>query len=197
MANADKPSGLTPIGTLTGADWRGKLRRVQFASGDSVACFIGDRVRLTGTSDATGKLPVVERADVTATDAAIGVLVGLEPNGADEGSLSKVHRVASTERTAFVAMGGDILYSVQEDSVGNDIEIGEGGLNCNLTTTAGSTITGISAVELDSNTAADDAALAVRLHYIIDRPDNVLGTNADWAVSLNEYQGDRAQGEIQ
>ena len=33
MANADKPSGLTPIGTLTGADWRGKLRRVAFAAG--------------------------------------------------------------------------------------------------------------------------------------------------------------------
>jgi len=196
MANADRPSGLTPIGTLTGADWRGKLRLVQFASTDSVACFIGDRVKLTGTTDATGKYPVVARADATATDAAIGVLIGLSPDGSDEGSLTKIHRVASTERLAFVAMGGDVLYSVQEDSVGNAIEITEAGLNCELTTTAGSAITGISAVELDSDSAANTSSLAVRLHHLIDAPDNELGTNARWAVTLNDYQGDRQQTGI-
>lgn len=196
MANLDKPSGLTPIGTLSGADYRGQLRRFVFDDGDSVACFIGDRIKLTGTTDATGKIQVVARADATATDAAIGVLVGLEPNGADEGSLSKIHRLASTARTAFAIMGGDTLYSIQEDSVGNSIEITEAGLNCELTTTAGSAITGISAVELDSDTAAGTSSLAVRLHHIIDAPDNELGTNARWAVSLNDYQGDRQQTGI-
>ena len=44
MANADRASGLTPIGTLSGADYRGQLRRIVFAAGDAVACFIGDRV---------------------------------------------------------------------------------------------------------------------------------------------------------
>jgi hypothetical protein len=194
MANVDKPSGLTPIGTLSGADWKGQLRRVVFAVGDSVACFIGDRVKLTGTNDATGKLPVV--AQCALTDAAIGVLVGLEPNGADEGSLSKIHRLASTARTGFVVMGGDILYSIQEDSVGNDIEITEAGLNCEVVVGTGSAITGISGSELDSTSAASTDTLAVRLHYVIDAPDNALGTNARWAVSLNDYQGDRQQTGI-
>ena len=194
MANADKPSGLTPIGTLTGADWRGKLRRVVFAAGDSVACFIGDRVKLTGTTDATGKLPIV--AQCALTDAAIGELTGLEPDGSDEGSLSKTHRLASTARTAFVVMGGDILYSIQEDSVGNAIEITEAGLNCEVVVGTGDAITGISASELDSTSAASTSTLAVRLHHIIDAPDNELGTNARWAVSLNDYQGDRQQTGI-
>ena len=194
MANLDKPSGLTPIGTLSGADWKGQLRRVAFAAGDSVACFIGDRVKLTGTTDATGKLPIV--AQCALTDAAIGVLTGLEPNGADEGSLSKTHRLASTERTAFVVMGGDILYSIQEDSVGNDIEITEAGLNCEVVVGTGNAITGISASELDSTSAASTSTLAVRLHHVIDAPDNELGTNARWAVSLNDYQGDRQQTGI-
>jgi len=194
MANADRPSGLTPIGTLTGADWRGKLRRVAFASGDAVACFIGDRVKLTGTSDATGKLPIV--AQCALTDAAIGVLTGLEPDGSDEGSLSKIHRLASTARTAFVAMGGDILYSVQEDSVGNNVEITEVGLNAEIVVGTGSAITGISASELDSTSAAGTSTLAVRIHHLIDAPDNVLGTNARWAVTLNDYQHDRQQTGI-
>jgi len=127
MANADRASGLTPIGTLSGADYRGQLRRVVFAVGDAVACFIGDRVKLTGTADATGKLPVV--AQCALTDASIGVLVGLEPNGADEGSLTNIHRLASTARTGLVARGGDILYSIQDVSVAGSIVILSAGLN--------------------------------------------------------------------
>lgn len=194
MANRDAASGLTPIGTLSGADWKGQLRRVAFAAGDSVACFIGDRVKLTGTNDATGKLPIV--AQCALTDASIGVLTGLEPDGTDEGSLTKIHRVASTARTGSVVMGGDVLYSIQEDSVGNDIEITEAGLNCEVVVGTGSALTGISGSELDSSSAASTSTLAVRLHYVIDAPDNELGANARWAVSLNDYQGDRQQTGI-
>ena len=194
MANANRPSGLTPIGTLSGADYRGQCRRVVFDSGDSVACFIGDRVKLTGTTDATGKLPIVAQAALT--DAAIGVLIGLEPNGADEGSLSKIHRLADTTRTAIIATGGDILYSVQEDSDGNNIEITEVGLNAEIVVGTGSAITGISASEIDSTSMNSSSALAVRVHYLIDAPDNALGTNARWAVTLNDYQHDRQQTGI-
>lgn len=196
MANADKPSGLTPIGTLTGADWRGKLRRGVFAVGDTVACFIGDRVQLTGTVDATGKLPVIARADDTATKAAIGVLVGLEPDGSDEGTLTDNHRKTTKTLVGLFTSGGDVLYSCQEDSVSNDLEITEAGLNAELTTTVGSTVTGVSGVEIDSDSAAGTSTLAVRLHHVIDSPDNELGTNANWAVTLNDYQGDRQQTGI-
>ena len=86
MANADKPNGLTPIGTLSGADYHGKMRRVAFAVGDAVVAFVGDLVKLTGTVDATGKIPVV--AQSAAGDASIGVLVSLDFNADDEGSLA-------------------------------------------------------------------------------------------------------------
>jgi len=194
MANADRPSGLTPIGTLSGADYRGQTRRVVFAAGDAVACFIGDRVKLTGTSNAAGTMPVV--AQCALTDAAIGVLIGLEPDGSDEGSLSKIHRLASTARTGLVAMGGDILYSVQEDSDGGDVAITAVGLNAEIVVGTGSAITGISGSELDSSSAAGTSTLAVRIHHLIDAPDNELGTNARWAVTLNDYQGDRQQTGI-
>tara|TARA_R110002126_G_scaffold40564_3_gene119214 strand:+ start:224 stop:808 length:585 start_codon:yes stop_codon:yes gene_type:complete len=194
MANADRPSGLTPIGTLSGADWQGQCRRVVFAGGDAVACFIGDRVKLTGTADATGKLPVVAQCELT--DPAIGVLVGLEPDGSDEGSLSKIHRLASTARTGLVAMGGDILYSCQEDSDGGAIGILSAGLNAEIVVGTGSAVTGISGSEIDSSGIAGTSSFAVRVHHVIDRPGNALGVNADWAVSLNDYQGDRQQTGI-
>ena len=85
MANVDQPNGFTPIGTLSGADFHGKLRRVAFAAGDAVAAFVGDLVKLTGTVDATGKIPVV--AQSAAGDASIGVLVSLDFDASDEGNL--------------------------------------------------------------------------------------------------------------
>ena len=186
MANADKPNGLKPIGTLSGADYHGKLRRVAFASGDAVACFVGDIVKLTGTVDATGKIPVVAQSGVS--DASIGVLVSLDIDASDEGNLmTPLTRAASTARTGMVAYGQDVLYTVQEDSVSNDIEITEAGLNCDVVVGTGSDITG-SAMELDSDSAGTSSGLLLRLHHVHDAPDNALGTNANWVVSINASQ---------
>ena len=186
MANADKPNGFTPIGTLSGSDYHGKLRRVAFAAGDSTAAYVGDLVKLTGTVDATGKIPVV--AQSAAGDASIGVLVSLDPDPSDEGSLmTPLTRAASTARTGQVAFGQDVLYVIQEDSVGNDIEITEAGLNCDVIVGSGSDVTG-SGMELDSDTAASTSSLNVRLHHVYDAPDNALGTNARWVVSINASQ---------
>lgn len=186
MANDDKPAGLKAIGTLSGADYHGKLRRVTFAAGDAVAAFVGDLVKLTGTVDATGKKPVV--AQSAAGDASIGVIASFIPIEGDEGSLTTNYRPASTAQDALIYWGQDVLYVIQEDSVGNDIEITEAGLNCNVIVGSGDTTTGISAMELDSDSAASTNTLNLRLHTVHDRPDNALGTNADWVVSINASQ---------
>jgi hypothetical protein len=191
MANADRPSGLTPIGTLSGADYHGKMRRVGFAVGDSVACFIGDLVKLTGTVDATGKYPIV--AQCAAGDPAIGVLVSLDPDFTNEGTLKTNHRLASTARTGRVVFGQDVLYAIQEDSDGNAIEITEAGFNCDVIVGSGNALSGISGMELDSTSAANTSGLNVRLHHVYDSPDNVLGTNARWVVSINDSQEDLNQ----
>lgn len=186
MANADKPNGLTPIGTLSGSDWKGKLRRVAFAAGDSVAAYVGDLVKLTGTVDATGKIPVV--AQSAAGDASIGVLVSLDIDASDEGNLTTpLTRAASTARTGLVCMGQDVLYACQEDSDSNAIEITEAGLNVNVVVGTGSDVTG-SAMELDSDSAASTSSLNMRLHHVYDAPDNALGNNAIWVVSINASQ---------
>ncbi len=186
MANADRISGLKAIGTLSGSDYHGKLRRVTFAAGDAVAAFQGDLVKLTGTVDATGKIPVV--AQSAAGNASIGVIASFIPNFSDEGSLTDNHRLASTAQDALIYWGQDVLYTCQEDSDGNAIEITEAGLNINVVVGSGSTVTGISGMELDSTSAAGTSTLNMRLHRVHDMPDNELGTNADWVVSINASQ---------
>lgn len=186
MANADKPNGFTPIGTLSGADYHGKMRRVAFAAGDAVAAYVGDLVKLTGTVDATGKIPVV--AQSAAGDASIGVLVSLDFDASDEGGLmTPLTRAASTARTGQVLFGQDVLYKIQEDSDTNAIEITEAGFNCNMIVGTASDVTG-SGMELDSTSAATTSTLNVRLHHVFDSPDNVLGDNAEWVVSINASQ---------
>jgi len=186
MANSDKPNGFTPIGTLSGSDYHGKMRKVAFAAGDAVAAFVGDLVKLTGTVDATGKIPVVAQA--AAGDAAIGVLVSLDFDASDEGNLmTPLTRATLTARTGQVCFGQDVLYKIQEDSVGNAIEITEAGFNCDVIVGTGSNITG-SGMELDSTSAANTSSLNVRLHHVFDAPDNVLGANAEWVVSINASQ---------
>lgn len=186
MANQDQPNGLKPIGTLSGADYHGKMRRVVFAVGDAVACFVGDLVKLTGTVDATGKIPVV--AQSAAGDASIGVLVSLDFDANDESALmTPLTRATLTARTGQVLFGQDVLYSIQEDSVGNDIEITEAGFNINVVVGTGSDVTG-SAMEIDSTSAANTSSLNMRLHHVHDTPGNSLGTNANWVVSINASQ---------
>lgn len=186
MANSDRPSGLNAVGTLSGSELIGKLRRVTFAAGDAVAAFQGDLVKLTGTVDATGKKPVV--AQSAAGDASIGVIQSFIPIEGDEGSLTTNYRPASTAQDALIYWGQDVLYTCQEDSVTNDIQIAEAGFNINVIVGTGSTITGISAMELDSDSAANTSTLNMRLHYVHDAPDNALGTHADWVVSINASQ---------
>jgi hypothetical protein len=188
--NADIVNGFRPVGTLSGSDYHGKLRRVSFAAGDSTACFIGDLVKLTANTDAAGTTPVVTQSGVG--DISVGVLVSLEPNTDDEGSLSAAnYRTASTKRYGQVCFGSDVLYSIQEDSVGNSMPITDAGLNADVIIAAGNTVTGASGMEIDSTTAATTNTLALRLHHVENRVGNKLGDNANWIVSIN-LSDDRA-----
>jgi len=43
-------------------------------------------------------------------------------------------------------------------------------------------------MELDSTSAANTSTLNVRLHHVHDAPDNALGSQANWVVSINASQ---------
>lgn len=190
MANLDAPSGLTPIGTTDGSDWHGKTREVEFLSTDSTAAFVGDLVKLTGTGGTDGKTPVVTQA--AAGDAAVGVIISFKPDFANE-SFDSIYRAASTSRKALVCFGTDVLYTIQEDSVGGALATTALGSNCDVVVGSGDTVTGVSGMELDSSEVTTSAA-QLRIHKVYDTPKNALGTNATWVVSINENQDDHGAG---
>lgn len=194
MANQDAAQGLVPIGCMSGADWHSKLRPVVMLAADTAAAiFIGDLVELDGTGSVDGTRPSVVKAGVA--EAAVGVLVALDPDFTDEGSLSAAnYRVNSTLRTGYVAWGSDVLYVAQEDSDGGSLTTGDVYRNIDVILGAGSTVTGISGAELDSSTSATSSARVLRLHHVDESLGNALGTNANWVVSINLQQDVRTTG---
>lgn len=197
--NADRPNGFVPIGTMSGSPWNGYVRYYECDAGEGTAIFIGDAVTL----EADGKV-----APAAAGEVVLGVCVGVPSHipTATNGSygahflsssspdLKQNYSPASTAGVIAVAIGPDVLYEVQEDGDTDPIAFEDIGSNVDLVAThAGSTTTGRSGQEIDSDSHTAGTA-QFRLVGFVDRPDNEQGDvdslasndNARWIVRINE-----------
>jgi hypothetical protein len=169
-----------PAFMLDGSPYNGHAIRCVIPSSDGTATYVGDPVKLHGSS--VGGYPTVIQA--AAGNEIFGVVVGFDFNPAD---LTSMHRAASTERYCKVVPALDVIFEVQEDSVGGALTADSVGLNADIVVAAGISATGVSGVELDSSGAGTGAANLMILG-LSQRPDNEIGTNAKWLVRINESQ---------
>ena len=177
MANVDSPFGFRPVSMLDGSPYSGAMRECAILAADGTATFIGDAVTLTGTADAEGR-PAVRQAN--ANEAVFGVVVGFEY---DPNDLTDQDRKASTLRRCQVVPALDCLFEVQTSG---SFAITDVANFADLTVGSGSTVNGLSAMELDSATYGTGATLHVL--GFVDRPDNEIGNNAKVLVRFNESQ---------
>lgn len=181
MANGNSAQGLIPRRLRTGAPWDGPVRTYHVPVGNATALFIGDPVIITGTGSTDG-YPDVGIATAGATNRITGVVVGFRPTAPFS---PYKYLPASTEGYVLVADAADILYEIQEDSVGGALAVTNIGQNCDLIAGTGNTSTGLSGWMLDSSTAATGATLQTRIIELQHRADNDIGTNAKWLVAIN------------
>jgi hypothetical protein len=87
-----------------------------------------------------------------------------------------------------VADDPDALFEAQENSGGTAFTVNDVGLNCNFIVAAGSTVTGLSGVELDTSTEATTNTLDLKIVGLARRQDNAIGANAKWLVRINRHQ---------
>lgn len=180
----DAPKGFVPLRRLDGQPLAGGVRKVVISSSDSVAVYVGDIVAHTGSSPTTGAkiggedvagIPLVSRvsAQYALTDGAptswLGVVVGRKPDPTD---LMKKHRAASTDAILYVMPLQGVVYECQEDADTTPIVAASIGLNASLTFAAGSATTGVSAVEIDSNTVTSDSRAPVKVIGLSKKLDN-------------------------
>lgn len=180
MANANNPVGLVPIRHRGGAPYSGGSNLYYHDSGDGTALYIGDPVKSGGSADANG-VPSVIRA--AAGDAIRGVVVGIKPATRD----STPYLAGSTAGYVYVADDPNLIFEVQEDSVGGALTITEVGENADVVAGNGSTVTGRSGFMLDSSDHKTTTA-QLRILRIVLRPDNAVGTYAKWEVMINEHE---------
>lgn len=191
MANADAAFGLRPVRYLDGSPYNAAAGIKGLAFDTTSALAIGDPVVLSGTAGADG-VPQFKRA--AAAGPIDGVIIGFASSaGEDENVILRdssrtIAAGSSTADGAFVLIAvadGNLLFEVQEDSVGENVAAAEVGLHANLIYAAPDATNGISKVELDSNTAAADttAGLAVKIVALAERANNEIGTNAKWLVT--------------
>jgi hypothetical protein len=172
MANVDAPKGFWPVRRMDGAPYTGQVEHYLIPSSDGTAVYVGDVVKMAGSSGAAGVvvsginvegMPTAIRvaAGTTGQDI-LGVVVGFKY--APGTTLpEKKHREASTNRVAMVALAKDHIFAIQEDADTTPVAAASVGLNAAFTTTAGSASTGLSGMELDSSTVATTNTLPLRV----------------------------------
>ncbi len=184
MPNGDVPRGLVPVRDVYSTPYNGGVNTYATASGDSTAIFVGDPVKLSGTSQTINGMVYADVDQGATGDVIVGVVTSVVPATSD----SLVYRAASTVRLVTVCDDPNALFEIQEVSGGTPLAIADIGLNANFVVGSGSTYTGLSGVELNNASEASTNTLDLKIVGLVNRADNAVGEHAKWYVRINRHQ---------
>ena len=184
--NPDRPNGAIVKSLFSGSPVSGAVRDFVL-DGSHAAIYRGDLVQMT----ADGYLDVYAAAETHV----IGVCVGVEiDRGLSAATEHPGYMPANIAGTIKVMVAPDAILEMQEDGVTDPIELADIGATIEIINGGGSTLTGVSGMELDSNTHATTATLPLKLLQLTQRENNVQGdaseadgANARWDVTFNNH----------
>jgi hypothetical protein len=184
MANIDQAFGLRPIakvGSAPGGTTGTTKYRITSGAG---AMFTGDIVKQANDGS------VVQG---TAGDAARGVFMGCfytDPSTSKPRFNNTFpNGTAASDAIAFVADDPDQLFIAQQDSDSANAVVADLNLNANLVVGSGNTTTGISGMEIDSDSKNTTATLNVKLIDFYDTPSNdATANNSILVVKINNHE---------
>ena len=184
MANIDQAFGLRPIakvGSAPGGTTGTTKYRITSGAG---AMFTGDIVKQANDGS------VVQG---TAGDAARGVFMGCfytDPSTSKPRFNNTFpNGTAASDAIAFVADDPDQLFIAQQDSASANAVAADLNLNANLVVGSGNTTTGISGMEIDSDSKNTTATLNVKLIDFYDTPSNdATANNSILVVKINNHE---------
>lgn len=162
LAAVDMPDGFTPWGPVLRARW------YSIVTSNAVAVYHGALMEAVGTTYATpvfGALPAAISEETGATGTILGVVIGI----CDHNFCPALYLAASTTGNgtiagyALIADHPQQVYVAQEDGDTSSMQAANVGLCVDAVGTTGNTSTGRSAMEIDSNTVAGTATLALRM----------------------------------
>jgi hypothetical protein len=190
MPNANQPSGLSPVRTITGAPYIGQSNLYAILAADTNAYAIGDPVvSAAGGGDTRGVSAVTLAA---ATGAIRGVIVGVfdtYPGIAKITNQESTIRPSGAKSTVWYVMVVDdpsVIFEVQEVGTGTALTAADINLNTNLV--VGTNNGFMSGWQMDNATEAVTATLQLRILGLVPRADNEFGPFAKWLVKINNHE---------
>lgn len=190
MANSNRPSGLSPVKYLNGADWDGRGNVYCLLAANTDPIFVGDPVALGGSSDTSG-IPSIALCAAGATAVGVVVAVGTNPGGpfADLNDLTKTSAPATKAQNYYALVCDDpnVIFEIQEVGTGTQLTATEVGMNANFVNGTPGTGVKLSATQVDNTTEAVTSTLNLKLLRLSRRADNAFGAFAKWEVLLNNH----------
>jgi hypothetical protein len=179
MANLDNPHGFTPV-QMAGVR-PPTAYRIQGSEGTpyATALYIGDMVTLSGG--------YVIKGVAGATNQLLGAIVGFEciNGGIKEGGY---YPASSTyDWYALVADDPHQRFIAQCDGGGTLTQANMGGTVNLKITHAGSTVTNLSGMEIDSSAVSGAVTDQFRLIALAPMVDNALGANGEYIVEIHNH----------
>jgi|TARA_R100000093_G_scaffold382_1_gene1084 hypothetical protein len=181
MANVDAPNGAKPVRHLTGGVIRAREWKIIGDGNASSNIFTGDFVKL----QSSGYITVAG-----AGDRLLGVFAGCKYTASDGTPKFAKYWPASTttlgsaDVTAYVYDDPNIVFAIQGDGTDAFTQVGN---LANIVVTAGSTTTGQSKMELDTDNIGTGTA-NLRILGITDDPKNSWGANTEQEVLIHEHE---------
>ena len=181
MANVDKAFGLRPLGNLS-ASGSQKQFGYEIADNQAGAIFQGDLVTVYDG--------YLVQFDPSSHTAAVGVFNGcnyIDPT-TGKPTFSNYYpgsvNITQGKIVADVMDDPNQLFIIQNDGTSAAANYGK---NADVVVGTGSTTTGVSAMELDTSSIANTAALNLKVVGLWDVPNNAVGANAVVVVKINEH----------
>ena len=199
MANTSRPNGFKPVKHINGSPYNGQCNFYAVATDEGTAIFVGDLVKING--GAASDLPAISRG--AANNVMVGCVVGVLPAGMDpvQGKMSTgsmtldypasgyVAATPGVVRYVLVCDDPEIIMEAQADDDTSTIVATQLMANFNVVATAGTTTTGVSNMQVDSNTGATTNTLPLQLVGFPNRVNNEVGsTNQKVLVKFNTHQ---------
>jgi len=194
----NKPSGLSPVKYLGGADWDGKVNQYYIAAADTNPFFPGDLVRLNRTADATRGIRGITLA--AAGGPAVGVIIAVGTNAEggpyiNPSDLTATSRPTGAQAVAYYAAvcdDPDVIFEIQEDGDGGTIASTDSMDNADIIYAAPATGVRVSGTMVDSSSVADTATLNLKLLGLVRKYEqgvlNTFGLYAKWLCLINNHQ---------
>jgi hypothetical protein len=185
MSNQNAPFGLKPVGKVGSSYNSEGTTEYKIASGASGNIFSGDLVKMTNA----GTILVAGATD----SPVLGVFRGCQYTDSSGDTIFSPYwpdGTVTSDAVAFVVDDPNALFEVQSAATGSVVQTVVGN-NADSVYTSGSTITGISALEISGTTAATSAQLRI-VGVSTDPENSTLGTgsastNVNLIVKINEH----------